>query len=73
MDMTTLIEKAKNGELTFGDVKEMLTEVASYYDAYDDDKLVGPLMDVSSMSGTDIQNLINQSGRIGLLLPTELA
>jgi len=70
-ELNEIIEKAKAGELTFGDVKQLLREVASYYDEYEDDKKVGPLLDVSSMSGADIQTLINQSGKIGLLLPTE--
>jgi len=73
-ELKEIVEKAKAGELTFGDVKQLLREVASYYDEYDDETKVGPLMDLSSYLGwkvADIQTLINQSGRIGLILPTE--
>jgi hypothetical protein len=73
MDMQEIAAKATAGELTYGDIKEMLTSVMDQFEDYDEDDFI-PLqaLDVTSMSGEEIQRLVDESGQIGLLIPMEV-
>ena len=72
MNAQEIARKAKEGELTYGDIKEMLTSVIDQFDGFDEDETIPTqLLDVTDKSGEEIQRLVDESGQIGLLIPMD--